>query len=95
MDQSMPFVYPGDEGSKLKPQSRYENFIGGDWKKPISGQYFENISPTSGKVICEIPRSSAEDIELALDAAHAAAPNWGKTGPADRANILLKILVTC
>ena len=91
MDQTVPFTYPGDEGSKLKPKSRYENFIGGDWKKPKSGQYFENISPTSGKTICEIPRSSHEDIDLALDAAHAAAPDWGKTGPADRANMLLKI----
>ena len=60
-------IYPGDEGSKLKPSSRYENFIGGDWQKPKSGKYFENISPTSGKVICEVPRSNAEDIDFALD----------------------------
>ena len=91
MDQTTPFIYPGDEGSKLKPSSRYENFIGGDWQKPKSGKYFENISPTSGKVICEVPRSNAEDIDFALDAAHKAAPAWGKTGPAERANILLKI----
>ena len=49
MDQTTPFIYPGDEGSKLKPSSRYENFIGGDWQKPKSGKYFENISPTSDK----------------------------------------------
>ena len=91
MDQTTPFIYPGDEGSKLKPSSRYENFIGGDWQKPKSGKYFENISPTSGKVICEVPRSNAEDIDFALDAAYKAAPAWGKTGPAERANILLKI----
>ena len=66
MDQTTPFIYPGDEGSKLKPSSRYENFIGGDWQKPKSGKYFENISPTSGKVICEGPRSNAEDIDFAL-----------------------------
>ena len=91
MDQTTPFIYPGEEGSKLIPSSRYENFIGGDWQKPKSGKYFENISPTSGKVICEVPRSNAEDIDFALDAAHKAAPAWGKTGPAERANILLKI----
>ena len=91
MDQTTPFIYPGDEGSKLKPNSRYDNFIGGDWQKPKSGKYFENISPTSGKVICEIPRSNADDVDFALDAAHKAAPAWGKTGPAERANILLKI----
>ena len=59
-------------------------------KNQSQGKYFENISPTSGKVICEVPRSNAEDIDFALDAAHKAAPAWGKTGPAERANILLK-----
>jgi aldehyde dehydrogenase len=91
MDQAAPFIYPGDEGAKLNPKSRYENFIGGKWTKPKSGQYFENVSPTSGKIICEMPRSNKDDVELALDAAHAAAPAWGRTGPAIRANILLKI----
>ena len=91
MDQVAPFIYPGDEGAKLNPKSRYENFIGGKWTKPKSGQYFENVSPTSGKIICEMPRSNKDDVELALDAAHAAAPAWGRTGPAIRANILLKI----
>ena len=64
MDDVKPFIYPGDDGSKLKPGSRYENFIGGDWTKPKTGNYFENISPTSGKVICEIPRSNADDVIL-------------------------------
>ena len=91
MDQVQPFIYPGDDGAKLMPKSRYENFIGGKWTKPKEGRYFENVSPTSGKVICEMPRSSAADVELALDAAHAAAPDWGKIGPAIRAGILLQI----
>ena len=91
MDGSQPYLYPGDTGSKLTPKSRYENFIGGQWVKPKSGKYFENTSPTTGKVICEIPRSNAADIDAALDAAHAAAPAWGKTGPTERANMLLKI----
>ena len=91
LDNSTLFVYPGDEGAKLMPKSRYENFIGGEWTSPKDGNYFENTSPTSGKIICEVPRSNSKDIELALDAAHKAAPAWGKTGPAVRANILLKI----
>ncbi len=91
MDDVKPFIYPGDDGSKLMPGTRYENFIGGDWSKPKSGNYFENISPTSGKIICEVPRSNAEDVNSALDAAHKAAESWGKTGPALRADILLKI----
>ena len=70
---------------------RDHSFIGGKWTKPKSGQYFENVSPTSGKIICEMPRSNKDDVELARDAAHAAAPEWGRTGPAIRANILLKI----
>ena len=91
LDNSTLFVYPGDTGAKLMPKSRYENYIGGKWCSPKDGKYFENTSPTTGKVICEIPRSNSKDVELALDAAHKAAPDWGKTGPAIRANILLKI----
>ena len=74
-----------------KLDSRYHNFIGGDWKEPRRGAYFENPSPVNGQTICEIPRSGADDIELALDAAHAAAPAWGKTAPAERANLLNRI----
>ncbi|MBW1756335.1 MAG: aldehyde dehydrogenase family protein [Deltaproteobacteria bacterium] len=74
-----------------KLDSRYQNFIGGDWTEPRSGNYFENPSPVNGQTFCEVPRSGADDIELALDAAHKAAPAWGRTAPAERANILNKI----
>jgi aldehyde dehydrogenase len=60
---------------KLPLRARYENFIGGKWVAPVKGAYFDNISPTTGQVICKIARSQAEDVELALDAAHAAARN--------------------
>ena len=60
-------------------KTRYENFIGGQWVAPKSGQYMPNISPVTGEVICEVPRSDAADIELALDAAHAARRKWGAT----------------
>ena len=85
------YTYPGELGSKLMPKKRYNNFIGGEWVPPIEGRYFENTSPITGKVICEIPRSNSDDVEKALDAAHNAASSWGKTGPTERANILLKI----
>ena len=85
------YTYPGELGSKLMPKNRYNNFIGGEWVPPIEGRYFENTSPITGKVICEIPRSNSDDVEKALDAAHNAASSWGKTGPTERANILLKI----
>jgi aldehyde dehydrogenase len=74
-----------------KLDSRYQNFIGGQWTEPRTGNYFENPSPVNGQTFCEVPRSGADDIELALDAAHAAAPAWGRTAPAERANILNKI----
>ncbi|MGY3588303.1 aldehyde dehydrogenase [Bradyrhizobium sp. USDA 4341] len=70
---------------------RYGNFIGGEWREPRSGKYFENISPVTGLPVCEIPRSDASDIEAALDAAHAAKDAWGKTSVAERSLILNRI----
>ncbi|MDH6136163.1 aldehyde dehydrogenase [Kitasatospora sp. MAA4] len=72
-------------------KARYENWIGGAWVPPVRGQYFENPTPVTGQVFCEVARGTAEDIELALDAAHAAAPAWGRTAPAARALVLTKI----
>ena len=76
---------------KPKFKDQYENYIGGEWVTPVKGQYFDNISPVNGQPFCKIPRSTEEDIELALDAAHAAKDAWGKTSVAARSNILLKI----
>src|SRR6185295_13571765 len=73
----------------LRP--RYENYIGGQWVAPVGGQYFDNISPITGKPVCQIARSQAADIELALDAAHKAKEAWGNMAPAKRAAILNKI----
>src|SRR3984885_11137509 len=70
---------------------RYENYIGGEWRAPKAGKYFDNISPITGQPVCEIARSDASDIEAALDAAHAAKEAWGRTSPAERAQILNKI----
>ncbi|MGA8489027.1 MAG: aldehyde dehydrogenase family protein [Terriglobales bacterium] len=72
-------------------KSKYENFIGGRWVAPLKGQYFTDYSPINGEPICEIARSSAEDVEKALDAAHAVKDLWGRTAPAIRSSILLKI----
>jgi aldehyde dehydrogenase len=85
------FTPPNQQGSKVHFRSRYQNFIGGDWVRPAKGQYFEDITPVTGRAFCEVPRSTAEDIEKALDAAHAAKGAWGKTSPAERANVLNKI----
>ncbi|MDR6620465.1 aldehyde dehydrogenase [Sinomonas atrocyanea] len=85
------YAFPGTEGSKVTFKDRYENFIGGEWVAPVGGEYFENITPVTGKVFCEVARSQAADIDLALDAAHKAAPGWGKTSVAERALILHRI----
>lgn len=85
------FARPNEAGSKVQYKSRYGNYINGEFVEPVKGRYFENISPVNGRAFCEIPRSSAEDIEKALDAAHAAKDAWGKTSPTERANILNKI----
>ena len=87
----MIYAYPGSEGSVVSFKPKYENFIGGKWVAPVKGNYFTNTTPVTGEAICEIPRSSAEDIELALDAAHAAKAAWGKTSVQERSNILLQI----
>ncbi|GAA4392189.1 aldehyde dehydrogenase family protein [Nocardia zapadnayensis] len=85
------YAQPGTEGSKVTFKSRYDNWIGGEWVAPVKGNYFENISPVTGKPFCEVAQSTAEDIEVALDAAHGAAPAWGRTSPAERAVILTRI----
>ncbi|SBS26896.1 Aldehyde dehydrogenase B [Marinomonas aquimarina] len=87
----MIYAKPGSEGSVVSFNEQYENFIGGEWVAPVKGQYFDNVSPVDGKPFCRIPRSSAEDINLALDAAHAAKDAWAKTSVQARSNILLKI----
>ena len=70
---------------------RYDNFIGGDWVAPVRGQYFDNPSPVTGKTVCSVARGTAEDIELALDAAHKAKDAWGRMSATERSRILLKI----
>ncbi|MFG3051551.1 aldehyde dehydrogenase family protein [Kitasatospora sp. NPDC048239] len=82
---------PGHPGSIVAYRPRYEHWIGGEWRPPVRGEYFENPSPVTGEVFTEIARGTAEDIEAALDAAHAAAPAWGRTPPAERAQVLLRM----
>lgn len=82
---------PGSPSSPAQLKVRYGNWIGGELTPPVGGEYFENPSPVTGEVFCEIPRSTSADIELALDAAHAAAPAWSRTSPGDRALVLNRL----
>lgn len=87
----MVYSLPGKNDSKIKYKSQYNNYIGGEWVAPVKGQYFDVITPITGQVYTKAARSTAEDIELALDKAHQAADKWGRTSVQERANILLKI----
>ncbi|BAB04400.1 aldehyde dehydrogenase family protein [Halalkalibacterium halodurans] len=87
----MVYKRPNEEGAVVSFKKRYDNYVNGEWTPPVKGQYFENVTPVTGEVFCEVARSTAEDIDLALDAAHAAKEQWGKTSPAERANLLNKI----
>jgi aldehyde dehydrogenase len=85
------YAQPGTDGSVVSYKPRYDHWIGGEYVAPVKGQYFENVSPVNGKVFTEVARGTAEDIEAALDAAHAAAPAWGRTSVTERAGILNQI----
>ena len=85
------YANPNTEGSPVQFRSRYDHWIGGEYVPPASGQYFENVTPVTGQVFCEVARGNEVDIDRALDAAHAAAPGWGRTPVNERANVLNRI----
>jgi aldehyde dehydrogenase len=86
--ESTVYNAPGESGSPVELRERYENFIGGHWIPPTTGEYRENLTPSTGEPFCEVAYSGAQDIELALDAAHAAKDDWGRRSPAERAAVL-------
>ncbi|MFI6169713.1 aldehyde dehydrogenase family protein [Nocardia sp. NPDC051052] len=87
----MIYARPGSDSGIVSYATRYDNFIDGDWAAPIEGRYFDNASPVDGETFCTVARSSAADIDLALEAAHAAAERWAATSPAQRAVVLNQI----
>ena len=91
IERAATYAAPGETGSPVDLNSRYDNFIGGHWVAPVKGEYADNLSPATGKPFTEVPRSSAEDIELALDAAHAAKDEWGERSATERAIVLNRI----
>ena len=82
------YAHPGESDSIVEVADRYDNFIGGEFIAPTTGEYRENLSPATGLPFCEVADSGAGDVELALDAAHAAKDDWGKRSPAERAAVL-------
>jgi len=72
-------------------KARYDNFIGGEWAPPSTGQYFADHSPINGERIAEFAMSGEADVERALDAAHRAKPGWARLAPAERAQLLGRV----
>jgi aldehyde dehydrogenase len=91
IEKTASFAAPGQSESPVELKSRYDNFIGGHWVAPVKGQYAENLTPVTGEPFTEVPKSTAEDIELALDAAHAAKEAWAETSVTERSKVLFKI----
>ncbi len=87
----MRYADPNTENAKINFKEKYDNFIGGKWVAPVKGEYFDNISPVNGKPFTKVAKSTPEDIELALNAAHAAKTKWNAASPTERSNVLLKI----
>lgn len=85
------YASPGQPGSVVSYPPRYDHFIGGEFVPPARGRYFENVSPVTGQPFIEIARGTSEDIDRALDAAHRAAPAWGRSSVAERSGVLLRI----
>ncbi len=84
-------IKPGEYGFPLKLKARYDNFIGGEWVAPADGEYYQNLTPVTGQLLCEVASSGKRDIDLALDAAHKVKDKWAHTSVQDRAAILFKI----
>ncbi len=87
----MIYANPNQSGAVIDFKTQYQNFIGGEWIAPVEGRYLDNISPINGQVFCQVPRSSAADIDLAVAASQRAFVTWGKTSVTERSNILLRI----
>jgi len=85
---SRAYAAPGTAGSAVALKARYENFIGGAWVPPTTGEYRANLTPGTGQAFCEVASSAPADVELALDAAHAAKDAWAARSPAERAAVL-------
>jgi aldehyde dehydrogenase len=91
IERQTTYAAPGELGSPVELKERYDNFIGGHWVAPVQGEYSENVTPATGQPFTEVPRSTPEDIELALDAAHAAKDAWGGASVTERSRVLNRI----
>jgi aldehyde dehydrogenase len=87
LERATVYEAPGHPESPVALAPRYENYIGGRFVEPVKGRYVENRTPVTGEPFTEVPRSTPEDVEFALDAAHAARRRWGETSPTERSRV--------
>ena len=87
-------IKPGEYGFPLKLKARYDNFIGGEWVAPADGEYYQNLTPVTGQLLCEVASSGKRDIDLALDAAHKVKDKWAHTSVQDRAAIRWRLTIS-
>lgn len=87
----MRYDAPNTPESLVHFKNKYDNFIGGEYRPPVQGEYFDNVSPVTGTVFCQIARSTKEDVDAAVAAANKAKEAWGKTSTTERSNILNKM----
>jgi 1-pyrroline dehydrogenase len=71
--------------------SQHKNFVGGEWVDSTGGETMEVLNPSTGEVIAEVARSTAEDANHAVEAAKNALPEWLETTPGERAELLFKL----
>jgi aldehyde dehydrogenase len=91
IERPVTYAAPGSPDSPVEVKARYENFIGGEWRAPVEGSYKANLSPVTGRPFTEVSASTPEDVEFALDAAHAARVAWGETSAAERSRVLNRV----
>ncbi len=91
IEKHLTYAAPGESEGPVELKPRYDNFIGGHWMAPVDGEYAEDLTPATGKPFTEVPRSTPQDIELALDAAHAAKEEWGEASTTERSKVLNKV----
>src|SRR5688572_10985272 len=84
--------FPRAEGCPVSVSvTKHKNLVGGEWADAASGETMEVLNPSTGETIAEVPRSGAEDVERAVEAARKALPDWLDKTPKDRMELLLKL----
>ncbi len=72
------------------PVTICRSLIGGRWCEPRSASESLVYNPSTGEVIARVPFCGAEDVDRAVQAAHAAFPAWRDTPAVERARVMFR-----